>query len=132
MGNLPTTKGFGFHISQTLTVDNSVDLQTPAGQSARLISLFVRGVVTEQYIVIVPRDSLMFLSDLPLAPLQFANLSAAVSATQIDALGIYGHQASDLYKGESWPIYRSGLIYPPVNRRVSSIRVLLFKQCTRA
>jgi len=59
----------------------------------------------------------MFLSDLPLTPLQLANLSAAASTTQIEALGVYGHQASDFYKGKSWPTYRSGLIYPPVNRR---------------
>jgi hypothetical protein len=100
VGNLPTTKGFGFHVSQAFTVNNSVDLQTPAGQTARLISLSVRAVVTEQYILIVPHNSLMFLSDLPPTPLQLDNLSAVVSAMQIGALGVYGHQASGFYKGD--------------------------------
>jgi len=64
--NLPTTKSFRYQVNQALTVNNSIDIQKPAGQTAWLISLAVRGVLTEQYAVIVPRDALLYLSDLPL------------------------------------------------------------------
>jgi hypothetical protein len=62
--NLPMAKSFGYQITQALMVNNSIDIQTPAGQTARLISLAVRGVLTEHDAVIVPRDALLYLSDL--------------------------------------------------------------------
>jgi hypothetical protein len=62
--NLPMTKSFGYQVDQALTLNNSIDIQTPAGQTSWLISSAVRGVLTEQSVVIVPRNALLYLSDL--------------------------------------------------------------------
>jgi len=60
----------------------------------------MRSVLTEQYVVAVPRDSLLFLSDLDLAgPTPPANLGAAVASVQYANLTGSGIlQAMTLYK----------------------------------